>query len=148
MLLTRMVWRDVITIDPWAFTQPQQSFYMCKQQFTAKMILCATVKLCDIPECKLYLNKPFFNLDIHSKIVDASLVNAYNPQPLIPSTQTTLGDDYWNSCIYHNHTRNIHVARSPNWTYLLTCLLSYLLTYLLIFLLTYLLHGGESLLRS
>jgi hypothetical protein len=121
---------------------------MCKQQFTAKMILCATVKLCDIPECKLYLNKRFLNLDTHSKIVDVFLVNAYSPQPLIRSTQTTPRDDYWNSCIYRNHTRNIHVATSPNWTYLHTCLLSYLLNYLLIFLLTYLLHGGDSLLKS
>ena len=99
-----MVRRDVITIDPWAFTQAQQSFYMCKQQFTAKMLLCATVKLCDIPEYKLHLNITFFfNLDILSKIVHASLVYAYSLQPLvyayslqplIPSTQTTPRDDY------------------------------------------------------
>jgi hypothetical protein len=136
MFLTRMVWRDVITIDPWAFTQAQQSFYMCKQQFTANMILCATVKSCDIPEYKLHLSRTFFfKIDIHSKIIHASLVYAYSPRPFIPSTQTTPRDDYWNSCIYHNH--NILVARSPNWTYLLTCLLTHVFTFLLTYILTY-----------
>jgi hypothetical protein len=62
MVLTIMVWCDVITIDPWAFTQSQQSFYMWKQQFTAKTILCATVKLCYIAEYKLHLNRTFFQL--------------------------------------------------------------------------------------
>ena len=119
---SRMVWRDVVTIDSCTLSQAQQSLYMCRQQFTAKMILCATVKLRDIPEYKLYLKRTFFNLDIHSKIVHTSLVYAYSLQPLIPSTQTTLRDDYWKSCIFHNH--NIHVTRSPNWTYLLTCLLT------------------------
>jgi hypothetical protein len=147
-----MVWRDVITIDPWAFTQSQQSFYMCKQQFTAKTILCATVKLCDIAEYKLHLNRTFFNFDIHSKIVHVSLVYAYSLQPLvyadslqalIPSTQNTPRDDDWNSCIYHNH--NIHVAISPNWTtYFLTCLHTYLLCYLLTYLLTYSIEQSSS----